>query len=46
MSEEPAEIDPQQEEYVYAVTRRLFKYTMIGTVLFSATILCFWYFFA
>ncbi len=45
MSEEPSEIDPQQEQYAYAITRRLFKYTLVGTVLFSATILSFWYFF-
>ncbi|MBD5779839.1 hypothetical protein IEN85_10070 [Pelagicoccus sp. NFK12] len=45
MSEEPAEIDPQQEHYVYAITRRLFKYTLVGTVLFAATIIGIWYLF-
>lgn len=46
MSEEPHEIDPEQEQYAYALTRRLFKYTSIGTVLFSITIVSFWYFIA
>ncbi len=45
MSEETSEIDPQQEEYAYAITRRLFKYTVVGTILFSATIIGIWYFF-
>lgn len=45
MSEEPSSIDPQQEEYAYTVTRRLFKYTVVGTVLFSATIIFIWKFF-
>lgn len=45
MSEEPNKVDPEQEEYAYALTKRLFNYTLVGTILFSATIICFWYFF-
>lgn len=45
MSEEPSIPDPAQEQYAYAVTRRLFKYTLVGTVLFSAIVVAFWYFF-
>ncbi|EDY84985.1 hypothetical protein VDG1235_4619 [Verrucomicrobiia bacterium DG1235] len=45
MSEIPESPDPQQEQYAYALTRRLFKYTLVGTLLFSATIISFWYFF-
>lgn len=45
MSEENTPPDPEQEQYAYTLTRRLFKYTLVGTILFSATIICFWYFF-
>ncbi|MBC2605140.1 hypothetical protein [Pelagicoccus albus] len=45
MSEEIIPPDPEQEQYAYALTRRLFKYTLVGTILFSATIISFWYFF-
>ncbi|MBK1878551.1 hypothetical protein [Pelagicoccus mobilis] len=45
MSEENTPPDPEQEQYAYAITRRLFKFTLWGTVLFSGTILAIWYFF-
>ncbi len=44
MSEEtPIEIDQEQERYAYAITRKLFIYTAVGTVLFSAGMIVLWY---
>jgi len=44
MSEETStEIDPEQEQYAYAITRKLFIYTAVGTVLFSGGMIVLWY---
>lgn len=43
MSEEkPFEIDEEQEQYAYAITRKLFIYTAVGTVLFSIGMIFLW----
>ncbi|MDE0766867.1 MAG: hypothetical protein OSB19_00625 [Opitutaceae bacterium] len=39
------EIDPEAEAYAYSVTRKMFYYTVGGTVAFSATIILLWYVF-
>jgi len=46
MSEHPTQEPSDEERYAYAVTRRLFNWTAIGTVLFAATILVIWKFFS
>lgn len=43
MSEKPASSQPGEQEYSYAITRKLFNYTAIGTILFSAVIIVLWY---
>lgn len=39
------EIDPEAESYAYSVTRRMFYYTVGGTIAFSAVIVVLWYIF-
>lgn len=39
------EIDPEAEAYAHSVTRKMFYYTVGGTVAFSATIILLWYVF-
>lgn len=43
MSEPQSKIDPELETYAYAITRRLFNYTLVGTVLFSGAMVAIWY---
>lgn len=45
MSESPIEIDSEREAYAYRITRKLFVYTIIGTVLFAGIIIGLWYVF-
>ena len=42
MSELPRKIDPEQEQYAFAVTRKLFNYTAVGTILFSIGMVVLW----
>ena len=43
MSEPKAKIDPEQEQYAYRLTRKLFNFTLVGTILFSAIMIALWY---
>ncbi len=43
MSEQPPAPDPEQEQYAFAVTRKLFTYTFVGTILFSGIMIALWY---
>lgn len=45
MSRKPTNTQPGNEEYSYAMTRKLFNYTAIGAVLFSVVIIVLWYVF-
>lgn len=39
------ELDPEAESYAYSVTRKMFYYTVGGTIAFSAIIVVLWYVF-
>ncbi|MDQ8204946.1 hypothetical protein [Pelagicoccus sp. SDUM812003] len=45
MSAKSSKSQPGQEQYAYAVTRKLFNFTLVGTVLFSIVIVVLWYVF-
>lgn len=45
MSEPHAKMNPEQEQYAFSVTRKLFKFTIVGTVLFAGSMIAIWYFF-
>lgn len=38
-------IHSDQEQYAYAITRKLFKFTIVGTVLFAGAVIAIWYVF-
>ncbi|MDA7641185.1 hypothetical protein N8787_06040 [Opitutaceae bacterium] len=45
MSDSDNELDPEAEAYAYSVTRKMFYYTVAGTIGFSAVIIILWYVF-
>ena len=45
MSESEAHLSSEQEQYAFAITRKLFKFTVVGTVLFAGVVVSLWYLF-
>ena len=43
MSEKPSNLDPERERYAFAITRKLFFYTIVGTALFAGLMVALWY---
>lgn len=42
MTDNTQKIDPEQEQYAYAITRKLFWYTVAGTIFFSGGMILLW----
>lgn len=43
MSDKSSKREPEHERYAYSITRKLFGYTLLGTLLFAGIMIALWY---